>query len=74
MSETSADRAFVVSDDDELNLIEDVHRVGPEDFAQPNGDGDDYIDQLPETYYKCLMCGCDVLIEGDVCTRCARCA
>ena len=68
MSETSADRAFVVSDDDELNQIEDVHRVGPEDFAQPNGDCDDYIDQLPECY-ECLKCTVSIVYEG-LCPKC----
>lgn len=65
MSENSADRAFIDSDD-ELNQIEDVHLM---DFAQPNGDGDDYIDQLPETF-QCLQCGAPVLSEGDVCADC----
>jgi len=68
MSENSADRDFI-DDDDAINLIEDVHLAAPEDFAQPNGDGDDYVDQLPETF-QCLQCGEPVLEEGDLCVDC----
>ena len=65
MSENSADRNFI-DDDDAINLIEDVHL---EDFAQPNGDCDDYIEQLPDIH-QCLQCMAPVLEEGDICADC----